>query len=127
MISTFTWQPSMRIFNPWHIWSGFGIAWLLLQLGVIFQLCEISSHGLILAKMSASGYHLYYIWEWINVVAERNQPMSDRKPGLMEKTYLMARIVLTLAAFVFLLPSSTDYGLLVSYQPQQQRGAIANS
>ncbi|KAH7184401.1 hypothetical protein BKA60DRAFT_285090 [Fusarium oxysporum] len=34
MISTFTWQPSMRIFNPWHIWSGFGIAWVLLQLGL---------------------------------------------------------------------------------------------
>jgi hypothetical protein len=54
------------------------------------------------------------------VVAEKNQPMSERKPGRMEKGYLMARIVLTLAAFVFLLPSSTDYGLLVSYKPQQR-------
>ncbi|KAK2666472.1 hypothetical protein RAB80_018129 [Fusarium oxysporum f. sp. vasinfectum] len=40
--------------------------------------------------------------------------MSDRKPGRMEKGYLMARIVLTLAAFVFLLPSSTHYGLLAT-------------
>ncbi|EXA29823.1 hypothetical protein FOVG_18738 [Fusarium oxysporum f. sp. pisi HDV247] len=114
MISTFTWQPSMRIFNPWHIWSGFGIAWVLLQLGIIFQLLAISSHGLVLGKLSASGYHLYFIWEWINVVAEKNQPMSERKAGLMEKAYLMARIVLTLAAFVFLLPSSTDHGLLAT-------------
>ncbi|EWZ78495.1 hypothetical protein BFJ68_g17966 [Fusarium oxysporum] len=104
----------MRIFNPWHIWSGFGIAWVLLQLGVIFQLLAISSHGLVLAKVSASGYHLYFIWEWISVVAEKNQPMSERKPGLMEKAYLMARIVLTLAAFVFLLSSSTDHGLLAT-------------
>ncbi|OBS15160.1 hypothetical protein FPOA_13953 [Fusarium poae] len=93
---------------------------------VTIRLLDISSYGLIIARISDSGYHLYFIWEWINVVAAKGQFQSGKEAGLMVKTYLMARIVLTIAASVFLLSSSNDFNLMVRNRPHEHRGIIAD-
>ncbi|KAL3588065.1 hypothetical protein FPOAC2_13964 [Fusarium poae] len=114
IISTLTGRKGMTMFKPRRIWSGFIIAGTFLIVGVTIRLLDISSYGLIIARISDSGYHLYFIWEWINVVAAKGQFQSGKEAGLMVKTYLMARIVLTIAASVFLLSSSNDFNLMAT-------------
>jgi hypothetical protein len=126
IISTLTGRKGMTMFKPRRIWSGFIIAGTFLIVGVTIRLLDISSYGLIIARISDSGYHLYFIWEWINVVAAKGQFQSGKEAGLMVKTYLMARIVLTIAASVFLLSSSNDFNLMVRNRPHEHRGIIAD-
>ncbi|PCD21249.1 hypothetical protein FGRA07_11719 [Fusarium graminearum] len=111
VISIIIWQISMEFFKKWHIWSSFAVASVLLLVGVVIHILEISNYGLILAKVSPSCYHLYFIWEWINVVAAVHQTPLDTNSS-KAKTYLLARIMLTLPAFVFLPPSSDDSTLM---------------
>jgi hypothetical protein len=86
-----------------------------------------SDIGLILVKISANAYHLYFIWEWIQLAAESSFLSKDSYLTEQVQVQIMARIVLTLAAVIFLYQPTLDHDLWVSSKSAQYRKDAADS
>lgn len=114
----------MEILKSWSVWSALVIALGLLLVGVVLQLLDLFPYGLVLAKIAAGLYRVYFIWEWISIVLrERPERPSlldlEPRPCPKEKVHLMTRFVLTILAFVFVSPLENK-DLMVSYKPQAE-------